>query len=140
MEDDPRTAVPPSSSGLTNDISREACTWGMLCHLSAFLGFLWFPLSSFLPIPFGHLLGPFVCWLLKKNDYAFVDEQGKESLNFQISMTIYGALASLFIIVVIGLFMLAVLAVANMILVIIASVNASNGKSYKYPFTIRFLK
>jgi len=140
MENDNHTILPPSSSQTTNDTARQAHTWGMLCHLSALLGFLWFPLSSLMPLPFGHLLGPLVFWLIKRNDYAFVDEQGKESLNFQLSMTIYGILASLLIFVIIGFFMLIILGVVNVVLVIIASVKASNGESYKYPFTIRFLK
>lgn len=140
MENDNHTAIPPSSPQTTNDTSRQAYTWGMLCHLSALLGFLWFPLSSLMPLPFGHLLGPLVFWLLKKNDYPFVDEQGKESLNFQLSMTIYGVLASMLILVLIGFFMIVVLAVVDVVLVVIASVKASNGESYKYPFTIRFVK
>ncbi|MEW6113824.1 MAG: DUF4870 domain-containing protein, partial [Thermodesulfobacteriota bacterium] len=61
--------------------SKQATNWGMLCHLSALLGLVL--------ISFGHILGPLVVWLFKKNDDPFIDEQGKESLNFQISMTIY---------------------------------------------------
>ena len=52
----------------------------MLCHLSSLAGSV---------IPFGNIVGPLVVWLIKKDEYAFVDDQGKESLNFQISITIY---------------------------------------------------
>jgi uncharacterized Tic20 family protein len=111
---------------------KKARTWGMLCHLTA--------LSAFVGIPFGHLIGPLVVWLLKKNDYPFVDEQGRESLNFQISMTIYAIVAGLLCFIFIGFIFLGILIVAALILVIMASVKTSNGESYQYPFTIRFLQ
>ena len=110
---------------------KKAHNWGMLCHLAA--------LSGLIGIPFGHLLGPFIVWLLKKNDYPFVDEQGKESLNFQISISIYGIVAALLILVKIGIILLAGLLFADLILVIIASVKTSSGENYRYPLTIRFI-
>ncbi len=111
---------------------KQAATWGMLCHLSAFLGIVL--------VSFGHILGPLVVWLLKKDQYPFVDEQGKEALNFQISMTIYGIIAGLLILVLIGFILLAIIVVTDMVLVVLASVEASNGRSYRYPFTIRLIK
>jgi len=123
-----------------NDPGRQGHNWGMFCHLSALSAFISFPLQGFLLLPVGHLLGPFIIWLLKKNEYPFVDQQGKEALNFQISMTIYAILASILIFVLIGIFLLAILAIVDVILVIIASIKASNGESYQYPFTIRFIK
>jgi uncharacterized Tic20 family protein len=112
--------------------NKQEKTFGMLCHLTA--------LVSLLGVPFGHILGPLVMWLLKKNDYPFVNEQGKESLNFQISMTIYGAVSALLVFVVVGIVLLIGLAITDLILVIIASIRASNGESYRYPLTIRFIK
>jgi uncharacterized Tic20 family protein len=117
---------------MTNDEEKKANTWGMLCHLTA--------LTAFVGVPFGHVIGPLVVWLLKKNDYPFVYEQGKESLNFQISMTIYAVIAGLLCFVFIGFVMLGILVIVVLILVIMASVRASNGESYQYPFTIRFFK
>jgi uncharacterized Tic20 family protein len=111
---------------------KKARTWGMLCHLTA--------LSLFVGIPFGNLIGPLVVWLIKKNEYPLVDEQGKESLNFQLSMTIYSIIAGLLCFILIGFLFLAVLVVVDIILVIKASVRASNGQEYHYPYTIRFLK
>ena len=116
---------------IEND-EKKAQTWGMLCHLTA--------LAAFIGIPFGLLIGPLVIWLIKKNDYAFVDEQGKESLNFQISMTIYAIVSGILCFVFIGFVLLIVLLVVELVLVIIASVKVSNGQAYRYPFTIRFLK
>ena len=111
---------------------KQSRNWGMFCHLSA--------LSGFVGVPFGNLLGPLIIWLVKKNDFPFVDEQGKESLNFQISMTIYGLVSALLAFVVIGFFLLGIVAVADLVLIIIASVKTSNGESYRYPVTIRFIK
>jgi len=103
----------------------------MVCHLTALLGFI--------GIPFGHLVGPLVVWLIKKDDDPFIDEQGKESLNFQISMTIYGIVPMLLTLILIGIPLLIALAVADVILVTIASVKISNGEPYRYPCTIRLI-
>lgn len=110
---------------------KQARTWGMLCHLSA--------LVVLLGIPFGNILGPLVVWLVKRNDHMFIDEQGKESLNFQISMTIYFALAGVLALILIGIVIMVGLIIANVILVVLASIKASNGESYRYPLTIKFI-
>ena len=111
---------------------KQARNWGMLCHLTA--------LAAFLGIPFGHILGPLIVWLIKKNEYPFVDEQGKESLNFQISVTIYSMPLFILVFLLIGIPLLIALFMADVMLVIIAAVKASNGESYRYPLTIRFIK
>ncbi len=113
-------------------IDKKALNWGTACHLIALIGFI--------GIPFGNLIGPLVIWLSFKNTYPNVDVQGKESLNFQISMSIYGIVAAVLCLILIGFVLLAVLVVADFILVIIAAIRASNGEEYKYPFTIRFIR
>lgn len=114
-------------------------TWTMLCHLSALAGFV-------LPAA-GHIVGPLIVWLLKRDDSKEIDEHGKESLNFQISMFIYtavvGVVCFLLMFLLIGFLLLplfAVLYVADVVLVIIASLKANNGEFYRYPFTIRLIK
>jgi len=77
---------------------------------------------------------------MKKNEYPFVDEQGKESLNFQISVTIYSIPLFVLIFVLIGIPLLILLLAADVILVIVAAVKASNGESFRYPLTIRLIK
>jgi len=122
----------PRERGIMMDQDeKQVRMWGMLCHLTALIGFI--------GIPFGHLLGPLVVWLVKKNDDPFIDEQGKESLNFQISMTIYGIIAAFLVLILIGIPLLIALAVADVILVVIASVKTSNGEPYRYPLTIRLI-
>ena len=88
----------------------------------------------------GHLLGPLIVWLVKRGDSPEVDAHGKESLNFQISMLIYDAIAAILCIVLIGIPILIALWVLNTVLVIIASIQASEGKFYRYPITIRLIK
>jgi hypothetical protein len=103
-----------------------------LCHASALLGLFF----HFL----GHILGPLVVWLIKRGDSPEIDAHGRESLNFQISMLIYDAIAAILCIFLIGIPILIALWVLNTVLVIIASIKASEGKFYQYPFTIRLIK
>jgi uncharacterized Tic20 family protein len=112
------------------DESQEK-TWGLFCHLAAF-GFFVFP-------AFGNILGPLIIWLIKKDESPYVDKQGKESLNFQISFTIYAIIAGILALVIIGLFMLLALGVAWVVLVIVATLKASNREEFQYPLSIRFL-
>jgi uncharacterized protein len=122
----PAPPLAPSSS-----TSSEVRTWNVLCHASALLGLFF----HFL----GHLLGPLIVWLIKRDLSPEVDANGKESLNFQISMLIYDAIAAILCIVLIGIPILIALWILNTVFVIIASVKTSAGQFYRYPFTIRFL-
>jgi Uncharacterized protein conserved in bacteria len=102
----------------------------VLCHASALLGLFF----HFL----GHLLGPLFVWLLKRDVSPEIDAHGKESLNFQLSMLIYDAIAAILCIVLIGIPILIILWIMNTVFVIIASIRASEGQLYRYPITIRF--
>jgi uncharacterized protein len=115
----------------TSTTSSNVRTWTVLCHASALAGLFF----HFL----GHLLGPLIVWLVKRGDSPEIDAHGKESLNFQISMLIYDALAAILCFVLIGIPILIALWVLNTVFVIIASVKASEGTLYRYPFTIRFI-
>ena len=115
----------------TSTTSSNVRTWTVLCHASALAGLFF----HFL----GHLLGPLIVWLVKRGDSPEIDVHGKESLNFQISMLIYDAIAAILCIVLIGIPILIALWVLNTVFVIIASVKASEGMLYRYPFTIRFI-
>jgi len=107
-------------------------TWAMLCHLTA--------LSFYIGVPFGNILGPLIIWLIKKDGMPTVDQHGKESFNFQISMTIYGLVAGLLTFVLIGFLLLPIVVIAQIVFVVIASIKANNGEAYRYPLTIRFIK
>jgi uncharacterized Tic20 family protein len=116
----------------TSTSSRDVRTWNVLCHATALAGF-------FVPWA-GHILGPLIVWLAKRNDSPEIDEHGKESLNFQISMLIYNVIAGVLCLVLIGFVILAILHILNLVLVIVASIQASEGKLYRYPLTIRLIK
>ncbi|MHC4178209.1 MAG: DUF4870 domain-containing protein [Planctomycetota bacterium] len=128
---DPASWPPP--------ISPDERTWGMLCHLTA--------LAGFIGIPFGNIIGPLVVWLIKKDEMPFVDDQGKEALNFQISLIIYllvgAAISGILVIVVIGIVLLFVVLLGvpifGLVMTIIAALRANQGEAYRYPMCIRFL-
>ena len=110
--------------------SQQERMWGMLCHLSALAGFL---------IPLGSILGPLIVWLIKKDEFAFVDDQGKESLNFQITMAIAFAVSAVLALIVIGFVLMALVGVYEIVMVIIASVRANSGEQYRYPVCLRLI-
>lgn len=124
---DPASGAPPPPSQLSE---KDARTWAMLCHLSSLAGYV---------IPFGNIFGPLLVWQLKKNEHPLIDTQGKESLNFQISFTIYMVVAAASIFCVVGIVLLPALAIAEVVFVIIASIKANNGEDYRYPLTIRMI-
>ncbi|HET9418512.1 MAG TPA: DUF4870 domain-containing protein [Chthoniobacterales bacterium] len=106
-------------------------TWCVLAHALALIGF-------FVPWA-GHIIGPLIVWLAKRGDSPEIEAHARESLNFQLSMLIYNAVAALLCLVLIGLLILPILHIINVILVIVASIRASEGKLYHYPLTIRLI-
>src|SRR5262245_9347977 len=104
------------------EVPKDARTWGMLCHLCALAGFL---------VPLGTFLGPLIIWLIKKSEYQFADDQGKESLNFQISMLILAIVLLPTICIGVGVVLLPLVGVVDLIFVIIASIKANDGVWYR---------
>ncbi len=116
------TTAPPTA--------KDERTWAMLCHLSTLAGFV---------IPFGNIAGPLVIWLIKKDEFPLVDDQGKEALNFQISMTIYVIASIILIFLLVGIPLLIGLGLFDLIVTVIAAINANDGVKYRYPLCIRFV-
>jgi uncharacterized Tic20 family protein len=112
--------------------SKDARKWAMFCHLSALVGILGNGL--------GFLVGPLVVWLLKKEDDPFIDEQGKEAVNFQITMFIALFVSGILVLVVIGIVMLIVVGIMMVVFPILGAIKANEGESYRYPFSIRFIQ
>lgn len=121
----------------------------MFCHLAAFAGYV--------GVPLGSILGPLVVWLIKRNEFPLVNDQGKQSLNFHISIVLYMACGFLFLFLplvlgalggvfaVFGLFpgwFLLVLALGalDVVFTIMAAVRANRGEAYRYPLAIPFFK
>jgi uncharacterized Tic20 family protein len=110
----------------------EARKWASACHLIALIGLIGNGV--------GFVLGPLIVWLVKREEDPFIDEQGKESLNFQITMIIAAIISLILALFVIGFFLLVAVGVLMVVFPVIAGVKAAAGEHYRYPFTIRFLK
>lgn len=110
---------------------QEERSLGLACHLLALAG---------LVVPFGNVLGPLIMWLVKKDESDFVDDQGKEALNFNITISIAGFIAFLLMFVVIGGLLLPIIGIFWLVMTIIAAVKANGGERYRYPLTIRLIK
>ncbi|MBW3582212.1 MAG: DUF4870 domain-containing protein [Euryarchaeota archaeon] len=112
---------------------------GMLVHVLAFAG---------LVIPLGNIIGPLVLWLVKKEEMPFVDWHGKQALNFNISIWIYGAIIGFAALVLfwtlifpmLAMLFIGALLVFWLVMTIVNAMKASNGEWVKYPLTIEFLK
>ena len=129
----PQTPLPPVDGSDPAPKNKEDNTLGIVCHLLSFAQFV-------LVIPFGNIIGPLVLWLIKRGESPYLDAHGKEVLNFNLSWTIYGIVAAILCLVFIGFIIGLILLVAWVVLVVIGSIKASEGKIYRYPLTIRMIK
>jgi uncharacterized Tic20 family protein len=118
---------PGSPAHLTPSAERN---WAMAAHLSGFA-------AAYVALGF---LGPLVVLLLAGDRSAFVRRHAVEALNFNLTWLIYIVVAAVLAIFLIGLPILLVLGVAYLVLVIRAALAASNGRDYRYPLTIRFIR
>ena len=121
--------TPQTATATTPGVPAEARNWAVFTHLSAF--------AMFLGIP--SIIGPVVMWAIKKEEDPFIDFHGKEAMNFNISFLIYGLVAAVSVLLVIGLVLLPAVFLTWFVLVIVATVKASAGEYYRYPLTIKFI-
>jgi uncharacterized Tic20 family protein len=120
------------SAGSTTNPSPDARKWAMFCHLAALVGLLGNGI--------GFVLGPLIVWLVKREEDAFIDDQGKEAVNFQLTMFIAAIISGLLMLIVIGFLLIAIVAALMIIFPIIGATKANEGELYRYPLTIRFIK
>jgi uncharacterized protein len=99
------------------------------------LGAAIYAVSLFAPI-----LGPLIIWLLKRKESTFIEYHGKEYFNFLISYSIYTIISLILTIVVIGFIGLWILGILAFVFTIVAAVKAYEGKEYRIPWIIRFIK
>ena len=128
---DPINVSPyPSGSG---DDSREDRVWAVLCHLSTFITV--FFLANFVV--------PLAIWIAKRDSSPFVADQGKEVLNFQITMLIgYGVAILCFVSVVLiplAILLAIILPLWHIVFSIIGAIKAFDGQRYRYPLTLRMI-
>ena len=110
--------------------TKEERTWAAVAHLAAFAGHIF---------PFAHIFVPLAVWFWRRDTSVFVDDQGKESVNAQITVTIYAAVCVPFCFILIGFVMLGVLYLAAVILTILAAMAAYEGRVYRYPLILRLV-
>ena|SRR5579859_5899654 len=91
-------------------------------------------------VPGVGILGPLVIWLVKKDESGFVEANAKESLNFQITVILAYFAGFILMLILIGFILLWLIGILNLVLVIVASVRASENKVYRYPFNLRLIK
>jgi uncharacterized Tic20 family protein len=126
----PQTEAPTAPEAVP---TKDERMWAMFCHLAALAGFV-------VPVPFASVIGPLVVWMIKKDEYALVDDQGKEAVNFQISVALYCVLCLPLVFVLIGVFLIGALSLFGLICVIVAAMKANDGEPFHYPLCIRFIK
>lgn len=121
----PPPPPPAAAPGPAGSPSKDARNMAMLAHL---LGI------------FTSIIGPLIIWLMKKEDDPYIEQQSREALNFQITMLIAWAIAAITSIICIGAILAIIIPIVVLVLGIMAAVAVSDGKDYRYPFTLRLVK
>jgi uncharacterized Tic20 family protein len=106
-------------------------TYCMLIHLSQ--------LSSIVIPGLGFIL-PIIMWATNKDKNVAIDNHGKATVNWLISLFIYSIVCGVLVFLVIGIFGLILLGILNFIFAIIAAIKANDGQVWVYPLSIQFLK
>lgn len=106
------------------DVTSEERMWATFIHLGG---------------TFSYFLVPLILWLIKRDESAFVDDHGKEALNFYISMLVWGVLGALSMVCFIGFVIVPVLGVVQFVCGIVNAFRAHRGEYVRYPITIRFI-
>src|SRR5512133_3158372 len=103
-------------------LSETERNWSMLCHLAAFAGFFF---------PFGAVIGPLICWLTRKDESPWINVNGRNAMNFQLSMLLYMILAIPLVFILVGIPIILALMALKFVCIIIAGVKASKGELFK---------
>jgi uncharacterized Tic20 family protein len=112
-------------------VDQQVRSTAVAAHLSTFAG---------LVVPFGSVIGPLAVWLTRRDRDPFIDQAGREALNFGISITVYGLVALVAALMLVGIPLLIAGVIAWVVLASLAAVKASQGQSYRYPLTMRFVR
>ncbi|WP_237727959.1 DUF4870 domain-containing protein [Cellulomonas sp. APG4] len=118
--------APQASYGAQPPLSdSDQRMWAMLAHIGGIL--FWF-------------VAPLVIWLIFKDRGRYVDEQAKEALNWQITLTIAYIAGMILTVIVIGGLILVAAGICALVFGIIAAIAANKGEPYRYPFALRLVK
>ena len=137
MDDTPTplpSAPPPSGlpgpgmlPGPGSDDEKQMAMWAHLSGLATYV------------VPMWNVLGPLIIWLTKRETMPYLDQEGKEALNFNISITLYAVISFVLMCAFVGFVLIFAVMIFHLIYVILASMEASKGRPYRYPLTIRFV-
>lgn len=122
MSSDPSPFTPPPAPDIPSN--QDERTLAMLCHLGGIL----------------NILVPLIIWLVKKDQSQFINDQGKEAVNFQIMVTIALIISGITCLIVVGFVLVPAVIIANIVFCIMAGMEANRGKVYRYPFGLRLIK
>lgn len=89
---------------------------------------------------FTTFVGPFLIWIIKKDESDLIDHHGKEYFNFLISYFIYGIISGILMLVLIGFVLVVIVGILVFVFTIVAAVKAYNGEYYRIPLVIHFFK
>ena len=103
----------------------------MLMHLSQLLDFI---------TGIGGFIVPLILWATQKDKIQDMDEQGKDIMNFQISLFIYSVVCIPLVFIGIGVILLILIGILGFVFPIINAIKASNGEPTNYPLTINIIK
>lgn len=104
-------------------------TYAMLTHLTLLL-------AQFTGLI---IIAPLVMWLIKRGESPFLDDHGKEALNFQISLLIYYIVSAILCAIVVGIPLLLATWILGLVGMIMGAVAANRGEYFRYPMTIRMI-
>jgi len=139
----PNDPPPPGEPPLAGAPSAEQRQWAMFAHLSSLVGAI---LTGAFGGGWGCFIGPLIIWLVKKETMPFVDDQGKEALNFNITVAIAAVILLLLSLVTFGVGLIiaiplwVIIGIGWLVFTIIAAIKANEGVRYRYPFTLRLIK
>lgn len=134
---------PPVIETGATGIPADERQWAMFAHLSALVGGI---LTGGWAFSIGCFLGPLIIWMVKKDSMRFVDDQGKEALNFNITVALIFLALLILSVVTLGIGLIIavpvalVVGIAWLVFTIIAAIKANEGVAYRYPLTLRLIK
>ena len=124
-------ADPAIQASRATVVEESARTTAAAAHLSTFTGLI---------VPFGSVIGPLAIWLTRRDRDPFIDQAGREALNFGITIAIYGTVLVVAALMLVGIPFLIIGVVAWVVLASLAAVKASQGQAYRYPLTLRLVR
>lgn len=98
------------------------------------------PFANLVLPSLGNIVAPFIYWILNKHDSSYINEAGKNVLNFNLSFTLYTYISFILCFVLVGVVLLSVIFFLWLVFSTVALTKARNGEHYHYPLTIKFIK